>query len=65
MAYGLVWQLEPGNSGVFFCDSRPWRNGRKRSGRTYKLLKVRAERRRARLDPECQPLYTRYRGYEY
>lgn len=34
-------------------------------GRTYlKKLKVRVERRRAKRDPEIQPRYGKYRGYQ-
>lgn len=34
-----------------------------RARKFLKRLKNRTERRRARRDPECQPLYGKYRGY--
>lgn len=36
----------------------------KRYGR-IKRLKARSERHRANLNPECQPTYSRYAGWEY
>lgn len=39
-------------------------NGYGMRSRTWlKRLKRRTERRRAKSNPECQPMYTRYRGY--
>ena len=31
----------------------------------YKKQKAREERRKAKLDPECQPTYNKYEGWEY
>lgn len=46
-----IWQIE----------KRPW--DKRASGRDAKRLQNRRERRRARRDPECVPLYGRYEGY--
>lgn len=42
----------------------PWREIAE-SCRLRKTTKLRRERRRARLDPECLPQYRRYRGYQF
>lgn len=39
-------------------------SGGTNSHRNLKRMKVRAERRRAKRNPECQPGYRRYRDYE-
>ena len=33
--------------------------------RLSKKSKIREERRKAKLDPECQPTYNKYEGWEY
>jgi len=30
-----------------------------------KKSKIRSERRKAKVDPECQPTYNKYQGWEY
>jgi hypothetical protein len=42
------------------------RNGKRLDGyhRYLKRAKARIERRRAHIDPECQPYYGKYRGWE-
>lgn len=65
MAYGLVMQLEPEQRRDLAADSgKPWRRP-SRGWRLFKTHKARAERRRAREDPECPPHYGRFHGFEY
>lgn len=42
-----------------------WKHGKRCSHKQGKVLQHRQERRRANRDPECLPLYRRYRGWEY
>lgn len=41
-----------------------WNHGHRGYHRFLKRRKVRLERRRANADPECQPAYGKYAGYE-
>ena len=43
---------------------RKWRNGRK-GRKIYRQKSCRAERRKARMDPECIPTYKQYSGWEW
>lgn len=47
---------------VTWFGKYPWRRVR-RSNRHLKAYKNRAERRRAKCDPECVPCYNRFNGY--
>jgi hypothetical protein len=44
--------------------AKPWQNA-SRSHKWDKQKKHRVERRRARNDLECAPLYRKYKGYEW
>jgi hypothetical protein len=61
----LFEQFESPLSCVFERPSKPWKSGMHKSRKADKLIKHRAERRRARKEPETMPLYRKYRGYEY
>jgi len=53
MAYGKTEQVGHGSR----CRARGYRS-------ICKRYKARAERRQAKRDPECQPTYGRYRGWQ-
>ena len=47
-----------------FGVSKPW--GEVRFSKKFvKRQKLRVERHRAKIDPECQPLYRRYSGWDW
>lgn len=67
MSFRLCSQLELELAKRIFWDSkRPWGMRRRSNFRVHeKQAKARVERRRSRLDPECQPLYNKFKGWEY
>lgn len=68
MSYGLTEKTEP----HFFYDGikagfiPKWKK-KSRSGfsKWAKQFKNRCERRRAKQNPECQPMYNKHRGWEF
>ena len=57
-------QIEPNLfKRVFWNPKKPWKIQRTMWRRYPKIIKVRSERRRAKQDPECQPLYKKYDGW--
>ena len=67
MPCGLGLQFESRRSYIFqqAVERRLWKRNFRYSHRHEKAHKTRYERHRAKLDPECQPLYGRYGGYEW
>ena len=67
MSYGLCNQLEPDLwKQISWNPDMPWRMRRRSNWRGFeKKAKVRVERRRAKLNPECPPYYKRFSGWEY
>jgi len=67
MAYGLGNQLEPDlDKRLYWNPEKPWRVRRRSAFRVFlKKGKARSERRRAKRDPGCQPLYKCFAGGEY
>lgn len=65
MAAGLGEQLESMLTWEMIRHDhpKPWLQFSK-SGRFHKTTKLRRERRRARLDPECMPQHRKYCGYQ-
>lgn len=65
MAYKrLGEQLEQLRHLITDDGAKPWKKNRK-SNKYDKKLKHRAERRKAKIDPETAPTYGKYKGYEY
>ena len=65
MAYGIGEQLEPDVwKVVFWNPEKPWKTQKTRR-RWHKKAKIRRERRRARLNVNCNPEYKRYMGWEF
>jgi len=65
MAYGKGEQLEPGLfKKLLWNPDKPWKIQGTTWRRWSKKMKVRQERRRARLNPECIPEYKTYDGWE-
>ena len=66
MGYGLGEQLEPDMwKQLVWNPDRPWQVQKSMWRRYCKKAKVRRERRRAKLNPECQPWYRRFKGWEF
>ena len=66
MAYGVGEQLEPDFYKVVFWDEeKPWKTQKTMWRRWHKKAKVRRERRRARLNVNCNSEYKRYEGWEF
>lgn len=68
MSYGLAEQREYiMNRWSFGLNpNKSWRKKRRSAEtRFLKISKNRVERRRAKQDPECPPMYGRFRGYEW
>ena len=66
MAYGIGEQLEAHiDKTAPWNPKKPWKIQRTMWRRLYKRMKNRRERRRAKLDPSCEPEYKRYHGWEY
>lgn len=60
----LFEQIERKTAKFVATLSKPWGTV-KVSHRWDKKKKHRIERRRAKLDPECDPCYRKYKGYEW
>jgi len=66
MAYGLGEQLASDFSKVIFWNpKKPWKKQKTQWRGWHKKTKVRIERHRAKIDPECQPLYNCFKGWEF
>ena len=66
MAFGVGEQLEAGLfKRTVWNKDKPWQVQGTAWRRYYKTQKARSERRRAKQDPECQPWYKRFKGWEY
>jgi len=66
MGYGVGEQLEPGLwKQVLWNPEKPWQKQITTWRRYPKKMKIRRERRRAKLNPECQPWYKRFYGWEW
>ena len=66
MAYGIGEQLEPDvYKVVFWNPEKPWQVQKTMWRRYCKKSKVRRERRRTKLDVDCNPEYKRYKGWEF
>ena len=66
MSYGLGEQLECNMwrfKAVCWNPDKPWQKQKTQWRGYFKKSKNRSERRRAKLDPECQPLYNKYSGW--
>jgi hypothetical protein len=64
----LFEQFEPKGPGSWLVNpnpAKPWKRFQTPGRSVWKQKKHRVERRRARLDPETQPLYRKYRGWEF
>ncbi len=65
----LTEQFESRLSAVFTGTDnfpvKPWKVRNTRSRAFTKTVKHRGERHRAKLDPEVQPLYRKYHGWEF
>jgi len=46
-------------------EEKPWKVLRKHGQKYYKQCLNRAERRKAKMNPECEPTYKMYYGWEY
>ena len=56
-------QLEPDLwKQTHWNPNKPWKIQKTMWRKAYKTVKVRAERHRAKQDPECQPLYRQFYG---
>jgi hypothetical protein len=66
MGIGLGEQIERRltHEIVSHFGDRPWAENRV-SKKWSKIKKLRRERRRGARNPQCQPEYRRYRGYEW
>jgi hypothetical protein len=61
----LPEQPESSHSCIFNWPDKPWKSGLRNSRKKMKQLYHRLERHRANQEPEVQPGYNRYFGYEY
>ena len=63
MGYGMGEQLEPKFwKQVFWNPDKPWQMQKTMWRRWSKKAKIRKERRRARINAECEPEYKRFYG---
>jgi hypothetical protein len=64
MGFSLIMQVQ--RRGHWVDPLRAWKRyrNRRRFRAALKRWKVRGERHRAKADPECLPLYSRFDGYE-
>ena len=65
MSFGLGEQLEPFYKGEVWNEDKPWQIQGTTWRKYGKQMKARRERRRAKRNPECDPEYKRFKGYEY
>ena len=66
MGYGKGEQLEPGLfKKLLWNTDKPWKVQDTTRRRWSKKMKVRRERRRANINPECIPEYKEYDGWEF
>ena len=66
MGYGKGEQLEPDvYKELFWNPDKPWQIQKTMWRKWHKKMKVRRERRRAKLNPECTPEYKRFDGWEF
>lgn len=63
MSIGHCDQIERSIQTVF-CKPHPWSTV-KNSHKWDKAMKHKRERQRAKVDPECQPEYRRFKGWEF
>jgi hypothetical protein len=64
MSFGKGLQIEPGlYKQIAWNPDKPWQIQDSRWRKWFKQAKVRRERRRAKMNPECTPEYNRYHDW--